>query len=689
MQGETVALRFYGYFLEPCDWQPGALGMPDQKEMQVRKVVVLFFPEDETLAVHEQRAPNSGIAGGVFFKRSPAYNDEPPARLITVTDLQVGGVLRLVGREFVLIDCDPATRAYYENELQLPQAPATLSYPTETPEEYRAEHATGMGKPRHLSSRAGSGPQPSSEIFRKSNTFKNQKEQMEKEQRFFAHAGQVLKFDLFWDDRGAWAGQRNVYVMHYYLADDAVEIRTRPQPGFDKFPCLLKRSKLPKNWEAARRGSKPEYFNFRELRTGETVNVFGREMLIIDCDAFTKDFYRYNFGYEQRAVDVSEPPPPKIEHPVPKLGEEFLAIGSEEDTLQSVFGQPKVRRDFDRAFKNHNKVLRCKCSLVSDEVTDKNRRFVLTYYLEDDTFQVFEDRVANSGIVGGVFLRRGRYKYPIPMAGGEKRYFEPSDFFWGAALPLSTKYVMLIKDFDVNSLKIMEQYKDYFPHADIDSVLHKIMNTLATTGVNLRLAFHRADPRGTGCVASKQAFLQVFEQNEVLERAGLSEHEKITLLRKFVPDGPAESPIGYVHMCDMLAFMYSCNLEKDVTAAAGGSDERIVKRRRRASLTSATPEEFVMLLSIIEVPWRKVFKKFDPEGDGTLTLAQLESSLLRNHIQFGRAQVQYIREKFSAGHLSKNELNLHALCDAIYDTDFTSRQNSLLVPAMQQNAMLG
>ena len=118
---------------------------------------------------------------------------------------------------------------------------------------------------------------------------------MEKEQRFFAHAGQVLKFDLFWDDRGAWAGQRNVYVMHYYLADDAVEIRTRPQPGFDKFPCLLKRSKLPKNWEAARRGSKPEYFNFRELRTGETVNVFGREMLIIDCDAFTKDFYRYNF----------------------------------------------------------------------------------------------------------------------------------------------------------------------------------------------------------------------------------------------------------------------------------------------------------------------------------------------------------------------------------------------------------
>ena len=67
---------------------------------------------------------------------------------------------------------------------------------------------------------------------------------------------------------------------------------------------------------------------------------------------------------------------------MPKLGEEFLAIGSDEDTLQSVFGQPKPRRDFDRAFKNHNKLLRCKCKLKTDETTDRNRRFVLTYFLE-------------------------------------------------------------------------------------------------------------------------------------------------------------------------------------------------------------------------------------------------------------------------------------------------------------------
>ena len=68
----------------------------------MRKVVVLYFPEDETLAIHEQRAPNSGIVGGVFFKRSPAYvgPDESPTQIM-VSDLEVGGVLRLVGREVI------------------------------------------------------------------------------------------------------------------------------------------------------------------------------------------------------------------------------------------------------------------------------------------------------------------------------------------------------------------------------------------------------------------------------------------------------------------------------------------------------------------------------------------------------------------------------------------------------------
>ena len=62
---------------------------------------------------------------------------------------------------------------------------------------------------------------------------------------------------------------------------------------YDEVPCLLKRQRLPKNWEAARRGAAPEYVSFRDLCCGETIHVYGREMLLIDCDQFTKDFFRY------------------------------------------------------------------------------------------------------------------------------------------------------------------------------------------------------------------------------------------------------------------------------------------------------------------------------------------------------------------------------------------------------------
>ena len=321
---------------------------------------------------------------------------------------------------------------------------------------------------------------------------------------------------------------------------------------------------------------------------------------------------------------------------------------------------------------------------------------MLTYFLEDDTFLVYEDRIANSGIVGGMFLRRGRYKHPVDAApGGEPRYFEPADFYWGATVPLSTKYVMQITEFDENSLKVMEQYKEYFPCADIDVVLDKIMNALERSGTDVRAAFRQVDPAATGFVASKELFLQTFDKHAMLVM--LSEHEKVTLLRKFVPEHDIvnsppsdDTPVEYVHMCDMLAFMFSCKLEKLASAAPGGigsgaaANERVVKRRRRAVLTGAAADEFVMLLSIIEVPWRKVFKKFDPEDDGTLTLQQLESSLTRNHVKYGPEQVQYIKARFGVGPAKPNELHLHALCDAIYETNFEARGESSFLDAMKR-----
>ena len=44
---------------------------------------------------------------------------------------------------------------------------------------------------------------------------------------------------------------------------------------------------------------------------------------------------------------------------------------------------------------------------------DSERRFVFTYYLEDEMTAIFEPPIRNSGVIGGKFLSRGRYKLAV------------------------------------------------------------------------------------------------------------------------------------------------------------------------------------------------------------------------------------------------------------------------------------
>ena len=40
----------------------------------------------------------------------------------------------------------------------------------------------------------------------------------------------------------------------------------------------------------------PDYFKPSDLMIGKTVNIYGRNFYIYDCDMFTKTFYTKNFG---------------------------------------------------------------------------------------------------------------------------------------------------------------------------------------------------------------------------------------------------------------------------------------------------------------------------------------------------------------------------------------------------------
>ena len=117
-------------------------------------------------------------------------------------------------------------------------------------------------------------------------------------------------------------------ILHYYLADDTLEIREvmRPNSGRDAVPVFVKRAKLPKNSQAvyppgvitARTvlnvtlenhildslktgAANQDFYTDADLQIGNVINVWGRAVKLVDCDDFTKDYYRTKYDVKSFA----------------------------------------------------------------------------------------------------------------------------------------------------------------------------------------------------------------------------------------------------------------------------------------------------------------------------------------------------------------------------------------------------
>lgn len=66
--------------------------------------------------------------------------------------------------------------------------------------------------------------------------------------QFLEHDRHVLRFYCLWDDTPCPFGDKRELILHYYLADDTIEIIEviPPNSGRDSVPVFLHRGKLPK-----------------------------------------------------------------------------------------------------------------------------------------------------------------------------------------------------------------------------------------------------------------------------------------------------------------------------------------------------------------------------------------------------------------------------------------------------------
>lgn len=84
-------------------------------------------------------------------------------------------------------------------------------------------------------------------------------------------------------------------------------------------------------------------------------------------------------------------------------------------------------------------VLRFLAKLQTSDPIDKERRFIISYFLADDSLLVFEPPQKNSGVSGGKFLERGGVKKPGQERYGVNfpEYYKASDMYIGACVNVS------------------------------------------------------------------------------------------------------------------------------------------------------------------------------------------------------------------------------------------------------------
>jgi len=398
---DRKVLRYYCYFIE-------AVVSSQVEKQRVRKCVLYYYLDDNTLHIAEPKIENSGIPQGVFVKRHrvPTHKGD---RYITPEDLSFGSEIAVYGRIFRIIDSDEFTKQFHD----------AIGRPLGDPESHPVDEFTQ--KNMHVPETRHKAMHPFKE-YMEARLGKPMLPSIAATQQFLNNDGKVLRFYALWDDTDTY-GEKRPYVLHYFLADDTIEVLEVRQPnsGRDPFPCFLSRSKVPKKYEETvndvihigfKGDHRTNYYTVTDLRIGGRIQVYGRDLKVVGCDAFTREFYKANFHMDDSHFPVL-PEMVEAEELLPVLSPpEYNGFGTEEDSLGSyLFLQPKVpKRDYKKFIECDGIKLRYLAQFVNPSPADKERRFIVIFFVNDGTLGIFERYDRNSGFVGGKFLERQRIK---------------------------------------------------------------------------------------------------------------------------------------------------------------------------------------------------------------------------------------------------------------------------------------
>jgi hypothetical protein len=255
---------------------------------------------------------------------------------------------------------------------------------------------------------------------------------------------------------------------------------------------------------------------------GRSLNIYGRKVLLVSCDNQSVAWFAKQ-GIVQKPLKLS------VEETEGAAGPKVPAYngyGSEDDLYaMGASLEPKIidrkLEDFARFMRAKGKVLRFLARLVDAAGQDADREFVINYFLATDQVSVYEPPIRNSGIVGGLFLGKGRYKKFIrangidgevetPVGGGRggrggalSRWIKPTDFYLNALVTFempstgSKLFTLEVTGYDDYTKKIMMSDKDEFPQSATELDVARLSEKFTATKLPIRAIFHECDKFGS------------------------------------------------------------------------------------------------------------------------------------------------------------------------------------------------
>ncbi|CAF2231585.1 unnamed protein product [Rotaria magnacalcarata] len=459
---DKKVLRFYGYFKQTIYDSP-------LEYYRVRRVIVYYYLEDDTIAIYEIPYKNSALVQGMRVRRhriSKNDHNEP----YNWRDLNLGQNLAIYGTVYRLCVCDQFTREWLESEgieLQCPELipsdPYTLKLIEKNESEKQRMNHSDLKEilPDRLA-----------------------KQPIISNRKILSMDGKVLRFYAIIDDHDQECDILRKFIIHFYLVDNTIEIREvhRDNDGYDPIGVYLHRQIVPKDsnyniqsfvnlFINKHEQEKICYFTLEDFAIGRHVTIFNRIFFLYDCDTFTKSFYHQHFGQiDFTPIDIdtknNNNKPPVQLPPVPP----HIMFGKPEDTIQNVKSLlPKpVKKDRIKLMENENRVLRYEAMMDGD----CQRKFLIVYRLADDLISVYEKPLDGYGCSTRKFLERIRIPKPdshpdVPM------YYGPNDFYIGAHIELF-KHPFIIIDADRYVLKFIEENRLQFSQHVIDSLRQKL-----------------------------------------------------------------------------------------------------------------------------------------------------------------------------------------------------------------------